>query len=31
LKESLYAASEVFLSGTTVEVHPIVRIDGRLI
>jgi D-alanine transaminase len=31
LKESLYAASEVFLSGTTVEVLPIVRIDGRLI
>ena len=30
-KDSLYAASEVFLSGTTVEVLPVVRIDGRLI
>ena len=27
----LYAASEVFLTGTTVEVLPVVRIDGRSI
>jgi D-alanine transaminase len=27
----LYAASEVFLTGTTVEVLPVVRIDGRQI
>lgn len=31
LRESLYSASEVFLSGTTVEILPVVRIDGRLI
>ncbi|MGE0276262.1 MAG: D-amino-acid transaminase [Nitrospiraceae bacterium] len=30
-RDSLYAASEVFLSGTTVEVLPVVRIDGRLV
>jgi D-alanine transaminase len=27
----LYGASEVFLTGTTVEVLPVVRIDGRFI
>lgn len=30
-RENLYSASEVFLTGTTVEVLPVVRIDGRLI
>lgn len=29
LKDSLYAASEVFLSGTTIEVLPLTRVDGR--
>ncbi|HET6675935.1 MAG TPA: D-amino-acid transaminase [Nitrospiraceae bacterium] len=31
LKDSLYAASEVFLSGTTIEVLPLTRLDGRII
>jgi D-alanine transaminase len=30
-KSQLYAASELFLTGTTVEVLPVVRIDGRSI
>lgn len=30
-RSQLYAASEVFLTGTTVEVLPVVRIDGRAI
>jgi D-alanine transaminase len=30
-RENLYAASEVFLSGTTIEILPVARIDGRLI
>ena len=28
-REKLFAASEVFLTGTTVEVLPVVRIDGK--
>jgi D-alanine transaminase len=28
-REKLYAASEVFLSGTTIEILPVTRIDGR--
>ena len=30
-REALYSASEVFLSGTTIEVLPVTRIDGRVI
>jgi D-alanine transaminase len=30
-REQLYAATEVFLTGTTVEVLPVVRIDGKII
>ena len=29
--ESLYAADEVFLTGTTVEVLAVVQVDGRTI
>jgi D-alanine transaminase len=28
-REQLYAASEVFLTGTTVEVLGVVRVDGK--
>ena len=30
-RDILYSASEVFLSGTTIEVLPVTRIDGRMI
>jgi D-alanine transaminase len=30
-REELYAAAEVFLTGTTVEVLPVVRIDGNVV
>jgi D-alanine transaminase len=30
-REQLYAAAEVFLTGTTVELLPVVRIDGKVI
>ena len=30
-REELLAASEVFLTGTTVEVLPVVRVDGHMI
>jgi D-alanine transaminase len=30
-RETLYSASEVFLSGTTIEILPVTRIDGRMI
>jgi D-alanine transaminase len=30
-RDSLYSASEVFLSGTTIEVLPVTRVDGRMI
>ena len=31
LKSELYSADEVFLTGTTVEVLAVVRVDGRVI
>lgn len=30
-RDILYSASEVFLSGTTIEILPVTRIDGRMI
>jgi D-alanine transaminase len=30
-RAALYSASEVFLSGTTIEILPVTRIDGRII